>query len=190
MHLSKYFFLLILIFFIGTANAESAYRQLQLNNGFGQQSNSGTDQDNRLIGLDYFFKRYSLTPNQRLEWAMGVGYTKLTADQGSNRTVNVISFIHQLRYYFLSDTFSRRKTGLLPFVEVSIAPSLMDETVLGFTEQGGHFIFSDTIGIGTHFGPHNEWTIQLQWRHLSNGGLKDPNPGFDIPLNVSYSWTF
>jgi opacity protein-like surface antigen len=39
------------------------------------------------------------------------------------------------------------------------------------------FNFHDTIGVGFNFGAHREHELSLRLTHVSNAGIKEPNPG-------------
>jgi lipid A 3-O-deacylase len=42
------------------------------------------------------------------------------------------------------------------------------------------FQFADMVGIGAQFGEHQNFAIGLRFQHLSNAGLKHPNPGINF----------
>jgi hypothetical protein len=49
------------------------------------------------------------------------------------------------------------------------------------------FQFGDHIGIGMRFGPRDRYDVGLRLQHLSNGGIRKPNPGIDfIQLRLQY----
>lgn len=76
------------------------------------------------------------------------------------------------------------------FVEASIGVRLLSHTRVSperFLSTA--FQFSDMLGLGMSFGPGGRSAIGLRYQHLSNLGIKRPNPGINF-LNVYYSHRF
>jgi hypothetical protein len=49
------------------------------------------------------------------------------------------------------------------------------------------FQFGDHIGAGLRFGPRDRYDLSLRLQHLSNGGIRRPNPGIDfLQLRFQY----
>ena len=49
------------------------------------------------------------------------------------------------------------------------------------------FQFGDHIGVGLRFGPRERYDMSLRLQHLSNGGIRKPNPGIDfLQLRLQY----
>lgn len=49
------------------------------------------------------------------------------------------------------------------------------------------FQFGDHIGAGLRFGPRDRYDLSLRLQHLSNGGIRRPNPGIDfLQLRLQY----
>ncbi|MGQ0545918.1 MAG: acyloxyacyl hydrolase [Betaproteobacteria bacterium] len=49
------------------------------------------------------------------------------------------------------------------------------------------FQFGDHIGIGRRFGPRDRYDLSVRLQHLSNGGIRKPNPGIDfVQLRFQY----
>ena len=44
------------------------------------------------------------------------------------------------------------------------------------------FQFGDHIGVGARFGAANRHDLGLRLQHVSNGGIKNPNPGINLLL--------
>ena len=76
------------------------------------------------------------------------------------------------------------------FIELGIGASWMDQ---GFETPrkrfGSRWNFYDMMGIGRSFGAEHEHELGLRWVHVSNAGLKQPNPGQDF-LQVRYVHRF
>jgi hypothetical protein len=51
------------------------------------------------------------------------------------------------------------------------------------------FNFSDHQAFGYSFGAHGEHELMLLIRHVSNGGIKKPNPGEDF-VQLRYSLAY
>lgn len=48
------------------------------------------------------------------------------------------------------------------------------------------FQFYDALGVGRSFGPAREHELSLRFHHISNAGIKKPNPGENL-LQLRYS---
>ena len=46
--------------------------------------------------------------------------------------------------------------------------------------------FYDTIGVGHSFGAQHQHELGIRWVHVSNAGIKEPNPGQDF-LQLRYA---
>ena len=51
------------------------------------------------------------------------------------------------------------------------------------------FQFADMLGVGMQFGREARSTLGLRVQHLSNLGIKKPNPGIEF-LQLYYSYRF
>lgn len=72
------------------------------------------------------------------------------------------------------------------FIELGIGVSWMDRK---FTTPrktfGSEWNFYDVMGVGYSFGEEHEHELGARWAHVSNAGLKNPNPGQDF-LQLRY----
>lgn len=72
------------------------------------------------------------------------------------------------------------------FIELGIGASWMDQK---FTTPrkafGSQWNFYDMMGIGHSFGDEHQHELGIRWVHVSNAGLKEPNPGQDF-LQLRY----
>lgn len=51
------------------------------------------------------------------------------------------------------------------------------------------FQFADTVGVGAQFGDHQNYQAGFRFQHLSNAGIKHPNPGINFSqLYVQYNF--
>jgi lipid A 3-O-deacylase len=79
----------------------------------------------------------------------------------------------------LTPVFRFARPGGSPYVEAAIGFHLISE--LQFhdgTETSTRFQFGDHVGFGFRLDGRNELTLRLQ--HLSNGGIRNPNPGINF----------
>jgi lipid A 3-O-deacylase len=76
------------------------------------------------------------------------------------------------------------------FVEGGVGLSVLDGD---YTTQrktfSTRFNFTDHQGIGVNFGAHQRHEIMLFIRHVSNGGIRKPNPGEDF-VQIRYGLAF
>jgi lipid A 3-O-deacylase len=76
------------------------------------------------------------------------------------------------------------------FVELGIGASWMDRQYTTPRKQfSTQWNFYDMLGAGYRFGAQNEQDIGLRWVHVSNAGIKKPNPGEDF-LQLRYARRF
>ena len=67
------------------------------------------------------------------------------------------------------------------FVEASIGVRLLSHTRLSSEHTlSTAFQFSDQLGVGYQWGPQGRSTLGLRFQHLSNAGIKRPNPGINF----------
>ncbi|GAA5241607.1 hypothetical protein BMMON2_44290 [Burkholderia mallei] len=51
------------------------------------------------------------------------------------------------------------------------------------------FQFADMVGVGAQFGNHQQYQAGFRFQHVSNAGIKDPNPGINFSqLYVQYNF--
>ena len=108
-------------------------------------------------------------------WLVG-GYWDLAAgiwnDQGGNELLDV-GITPVFRF--------ERKDGGSPYFEAAIGFHLVSDSHI--TENkifGSAFQFGDHIGAGVRFGEGKRYDLSLRLQHLSNGGIRKPNPGIDF----------
>ena len=76
------------------------------------------------------------------------------------------------------------------FVEASIGVRLLSHTrVAPDLTVSTAFQFSDVLGAGVQWGPEGRSTLGLRYQHLSNLGIKRPNPGIDF-VQLYYTHRF
>ena len=86
--------------------------------------------------------------------------------------------------------FQQRGSGTRFFAEASIGVRLLSDTWISDTKTlSTHFQFSDQLGAGLMFGAQSQHTLGVRIQHLSNAGIKRPNPGINF-ANIYYSYRF
>jgi lipid A 3-O-deacylase len=76
------------------------------------------------------------------------------------------------------------------FLELGIGASWMDRLYTTPDKQfSTRWNFYDMLGVGRKFGADGRHELGLRWTHISNGGLKKPNPGEDF-LQLRYVQRF
>ena len=69
------------------------------------------------------------------------------------------------------------------FVEASIGVRLLSRTrVSPERTLSTAFQFSDQLGVGVQWGRDARSTLGVRYQHISNAGIKKPNPGMDFVL--------
>ena len=76
------------------------------------------------------------------------------------------------------------------FLEAGIGFAVMDPVYRTEHKQfSTHFNFVDVLGVGRSFGERQRQELGLRLTHLSNGGIKRPNPGENL-LQLRYAVMF
>ena len=72
------------------------------------------------------------------------------------------------------------------YIELGIGASWMDRRPVVDGEQfSTQWNFYDVLGLGYRFGGQDRHELGLRWVHVSNGGVKEPNPGQNL-LQLRY----
>ena len=76
------------------------------------------------------------------------------------------------------------------FAEAGIGISVMDKRFVTSTKElSTSFNFVDVIGVGRSFGTVRQQELGLRIQHVSNAGIKSPNPGHNFVM-LRYSSSF
>lgn len=71
----------------------------------------------------------------------------------------------------------------VPFIELSVGPRLLTSTHTSAEHNiATAFQFSDYAGIGLTVGKDRRFTAGYRFQHLSNAGIKQPNPGTNFSM--------
>jgi len=120
---------------------------------------------------------HSFTESGRLDLSveMGVGYWK--ADRGSPDSLWHVSAVPVVRWW----------PGNAYYLEVGVGPSLLNRSHFADKNLGSRFQFTSHIGGG--FVIDDVHRFGVRYTHVSNAGIKRPNPGLDL-IEVSYTYQF
>lgn len=81
------------------------------------------------------------------------------------------------------------QSGLF-FVEASIGLRLLSHTrVSADRDLSSSFQFSDVLGLGWQWGPQGRSTLGARFQHISDAGIKKPNPGINF-TQIYYRYRF
>jgi hypothetical protein len=86
--------------------------------------------------------------------------------------------------------FVRSSGTIRPFIEAGVGIRLLSHTRITDTfSVGSAFQFADMVGVGAIFGSHQNYQAGFRFQHLSNGGIKEPNPGINFSqLYLQYNF--
>lgn len=75
-----------------------------------------------------------------------------------------------------------------PYVEAAIGFHLLSDLRVSTRRIfSTNFQFGDHLAAGVRFGPRNRYDASLRFQHLSNGGIRKPNPGINfLQLRFQY----
>jgi lipid A 3-O-deacylase len=89
----------------------------------------------------------------------------------------------------LTPTFRlQRNAGYGPYLEGAIGfHYLSGKNITAGKQFSTNFQFGDHIGAGMRFGDQGNWDLGVRFQHVSNGGIKKPNPGINFTqLRLQY----
>ena len=76
------------------------------------------------------------------------------------------------------------------FAEAGIGVSFTDDVYVSRRKTfSTRFNFYDTVGLGMNLGARREHEVGLRYTHISNAGIKHPNPGENF-LQLRYAHSF
>ena len=86
--------------------------------------------------------------------------------------------------------FIKGSGSIRPFVEAGAGVRLLSSPRISsdFTLSTA-FQFADMAGVGVQFGGHQQYQAGYRFQHVSNGGIKEPNPGINFhQLYLQYNF--
>lgn len=86
--------------------------------------------------------------------------------------------------------FIKSEGAIRPFIEAGAGVRGLSHAVIndGYTLSTA-FQFTEIVGVGAQFGAHQQYQAGLRFQHVSNAGIKDPNPGINFSqLYLQYNF--
>ena len=120
--------------------------------------------DIRLLAAAWFSRAPSWTRASRMEFALGV-------IDGAGRARPFVS---------VGPVWRLNHPEAPAFVEFGFSPTALGGSSVGDEELGGNLHFTSSVAVGRDFDRGPLARIALRIQHLSNGGLRDRNPGLDL----------
>ncbi|TDY25137.1 lipid A 3-O-deacylase PagL [Paraburkholderia sp. BL6665CI2N2] len=86
--------------------------------------------------------------------------------------------------------FIRGTGSIRPFVEAGVGVRLLTHARISSDyTYATAFQFAPTAGAGVQFGSHQQYQAGYRFQHVSNGGIKEPNPGINFhQLYLQYNF--
>ncbi|SAL57841.1 deacylase [Caballeronia arvi] len=112
-----------------------------------------------------------------------VGYWHSTLDYATNPDIWEFGVTPMLRFVKSSGYFR-------PFIEIGVGVRLLSHArITPFFTASTAFQFSDVVGVGMIFGEKQSYQAGFRYQHLSNAGIKEPNPGINFSqLYLQYNF--
>ena len=138
------------------------------------------------VGVMWPWKRHWPLFDGRLGgyWEVGLGQWHVSARGGlPAQDTTQLSFTPTLRW--------RPGNGASPwFIEGAIGVTLVAPIYRnGNTRFSTKFNFADHLAVGRNFGARRQHELALRLEHVSNGGIKEPNPGENfLQLRYALRW--
>ena len=78
--------------------------------------------------------------------------------------------------------FERHGRQRVPYFEAAIGFHILSRHISRERQFSTNFQFGDHIAAGLRFGPRARYDVGVRLQHLSNGGIRHPNPGINFVL--------
>jgi lipid A 3-O-deacylase len=144
--------------------------------GVGFEIGSGDSVDMGRVSVQWDWNRRLL---QFSDWHLG-GYWDLALGYWNRGSVGPGQHEDLFDIGF-TPVFRLQPNGLVgPFVEAAIGFHLLSHTSIGDKRLSTAFQFGDHIGVGYRFGAKSHYELSYRFQHLSNAGIKHPNPGINF----------
>ena len=131
----------------------------------------GSEADVNVFTAAWFGKAPQWTRANRLEFAAGIIH--------DSEVIRPFAFVGPV---WRLDGGSRS-----PFVELSFGPTVLGGATVGGRDLGGNLHFRSALALGKAFGRRQAFRVALRVEHISNGGLREANPGLD---SIGLSFAF
>ena len=118
-----------------------------------------------------------------LRWDAYLSEWRTDAAPGGRRHFTQVGLVPMFRY--------RLDRGASPWVgEGGVGVSYLSASYSNRVKEfGSQWNFSDHLGVGRNFGAERQHEVGLYVKHVSNAGLKSPNPG-ETFVQLRYGYTF
>lgn len=86
--------------------------------------------------------------------------------------------------------FVKSSGWVRPFVEAGVGVRLLTSPTISTSYAlSTAFQFADMVGVGAQFGNHQQYQAGYRFQHVSNAGIKEPNPGINFSqLYLQYNF--
>ena len=117
------------------------------------------------------------------QWIARVAYWNAEHPQPSGKHLWDASLMPTLRFAPREyDTFQ-------PFVEAAVGAHLLSKTHIDNRDMSTAFQFGEQVALGVRVPGRVPLAISLRGEHVSNGGIKEPNPGVTfLGLRLQVEW--
>ncbi|MFM0048860.1 acyloxyacyl hydrolase [Caballeronia grimmiae] len=103
-----------------------------------------------------------------------VGYWHSTLDYAVNPNIWEFGVTPVLR-------FVKSSGYIRPFIEAGVGVRLLSHTrITPYFTVSSAFQFADMVGVGAIFGAKQNYQAGFRFQHVSNAGIKEPNPGINF----------
>ncbi|MDM0075309.1 acyloxyacyl hydrolase [Variovorax sp. J2P1-59] len=151
----------------------------------GQAPHSEGNTDSMSIGLVVPWGRWASEPPGALSfyWDFFASAWRAPEPGGDKRNYAQVGVIANWRWRF--------SQGESPwFVDAGIGGTVMDSLYRTTSREfSTAFQFTEQVSVGRNFGSQREHEVSLRFQHVSNGGIKEPNPGENF-WRVRYLYRF
>jgi len=150
----------------GTSRADDSLT-LSIRGGFSEKSVSGENFQQYELFVDY--KPWSW------QWSGWQLDTRLRGTAGVLNGANETGFIGSI-----GPALSFSNTSLPLFLDLGVSPTVLSRSTFKNANLGGNFQFTSYVGI--RFQPIEALEIGYRFQHMSNAGIKEPNPGLNMHM--------
>lgn len=112
-----------------------------------------------------------------------LSYWRYTGDRAINSSIWEVGATPIIR-------FIKSAGYVRPFAELGAGVRFLSHpTISQNYSMSTSFQFADMVGVGAQFGNHQQYQAGFRFQHVSNAGIKDPNPGINFSqLYVQYNF--
>lgn len=159
-----------------------AYNAITIDNGYGMD-------DTRLLRLNYSIGNERRYPTGKgwfwnYSWEGNLSYWYLHNHNDDDEKLFDIG---------LTPNFSLQPEQSwewgYPYIDMGVGVHLLSETHIGSRNMGSSFQFGSHMAFGLRFGSYDQYELAWRIEHLSNAGIREPNPGINFSMvRFGYRW--